>query len=463
NVPPSAAERRRALAGRCAETVAALACVPLMVVGLRGGLSESTTNIGQVYFSARQFLNHAAVNPVFSFAASLEQTVSDMPHYEFMADAEARHSLEPYFPLMAGHTADASGHDTLLTTRRPDILVVLIESCGGMFTALEGDSVTMPRLNALMGQGVNFTRCYANTWRTDRGTLSTWSGYPAFPTYSVMKNPARSRHLPSIASVLRAKGYATHYVYGGDINFTNMRSYLLGTGFERLTWKADYSPDEQRTAEWGVRDDITCRSVVQLLTTGRHDDRPLLVGYSTLSSHQPWDVPISELPGDERNAFRYVDRCLGQLTDSLRQSAAWRNLLVVLLPDHSITVGPYEETHPQRNHIPMLWVGGAVRRPVTVDAVCNQSDLAATLLAQMGLAATDFPFSRDVLSPLYRPMSFHTFNNGFSLTDAQGRFLCHDLNAGRSIVTPADGRAAAHMERLGKAYLQAASRDLQQR
>jgi hypothetical protein len=60
-------------------------------------------------------------------------------------------------------------------------------------------------------------------------------------------------------------------------------------------------------------------------------------------------------------------------------------------------------------------------------------------------------------------MSFHTFNNGFSLTDAQGRFLCHDLNAGRSIVTPADGRAAAHMERLGKAYLQAASRDLQQR
>ena len=41
--------------------------IPLMVIGIRGGIDESTTNIGQVYYSQNQFLNHSAVNPVLNF------------------------------------------------------------------------------------------------------------------------------------------------------------------------------------------------------------------------------------------------------------------------------------------------------------------------------------------------------------------------------------------------------------
>ena len=47
-----------------------LLLLPLMVIGIRGGIGESTANVGQVYFSQNQFLNHAAVNPVFSFLSS---------------------------------------------------------------------------------------------------------------------------------------------------------------------------------------------------------------------------------------------------------------------------------------------------------------------------------------------------------------------------------------------------------
>ena len=47
-----------------------------MIIGIRGGLDESTTNIRQVYFSQNQFLNHSAVNPVFSFLSSFEKTDS---------------------------------------------------------------------------------------------------------------------------------------------------------------------------------------------------------------------------------------------------------------------------------------------------------------------------------------------------------------------------------------------------
>jgi len=61
---------------REAATATNILFIPLIVIGIRGGLDESTTNIGQVYFSQNQFLNHSAVNPVFSFLSSFEKTDS---------------------------------------------------------------------------------------------------------------------------------------------------------------------------------------------------------------------------------------------------------------------------------------------------------------------------------------------------------------------------------------------------
>jgi phosphoglycerol transferase MdoB-like AlkP superfamily enzyme len=108
----------------------------------------------------------------------------------------------------------------------------LLEGCGGEFTEIGGRTDVTPNLNRLMHEGIYFSNCYGNTWRTDRGTLCTWSGYPSFPTMSVMKIPSKSRTLPNIAKTLHEeRSYETHYLYGGDINFTNMRSYLVAGGF----------------------------------------------------------------------------------------------------------------------------------------------------------------------------------------------------------------------------------------
>ena len=71
---------------KIAETLFYLLLIPFIIIGIRGGLDESTTNIGQVYYSQNQFLNHSAVNPVFSFLSSMEKTASYVPDYHFMDD-----------------------------------------------------------------------------------------------------------------------------------------------------------------------------------------------------------------------------------------------------------------------------------------------------------------------------------------------------------------------------------------
>ena len=434
-------------------SLATLLLIPLIIIGIRGGLDESTTNIGQVYYSQNQFLNHSAVNPVFSFFASFEKTATNNVTYHFMEDKACELIVSELY------NTKSVGIDTLLTTQQPNIIVILLESCGGQFTEISGRTDITPNLNRLAHEGIYFTNCYANSWRTDRGTLCTWSGYPSFPTMSVMKMPSKSRSLPNIARTLqKERGYSTHYLYGGDINFTNMRSYLVSGGFSDLTWKDDYTKEEQTSAKWGVRDDITFQTLTELTRTMR---QPFLIGYSTLSSHVPWDVPIHHFDDEVLNAFYYLDQCVGNFIQQLRQSDLWDNTLVIMLPDHGIGYNGLGESDPLLNHIPMIWVGGAVKESRRVEQICNQTDLPATLLGQLGINHDAYTFSRDVLSKTYtHPVAIHTYDDGFTMIDSTS-FVNYDFISDRIVKTQGNG-----YERLiqqAKAILQAATKDLNQR
>ena len=422
--------------------------IPLIVIGIRGGLDESTTNIGQVYFSQNQFLNHSAVNPVFSFLSSFEKTASNIVDYDFFSQSECEKLMKDLYPTTSVNT------DTLLTTTRPDIVIVLMESAGDIFEE------AMPRLQRLKQEGIDFAACYGNTWRTDRGTVCTYSGYPSFPTSSVMKMPMKTNHLPGIATSLREVGYQTYYLYGGDINFTNMRSFLVTTGWEQLRWKADYTNEEQSSAKWGVRDDITFNTLyeqIAAIDTAANHQRHLF-GFSTLSSHEPWDVPLKKLDQEIPNAFYYLDACIGDFIDRLKQLPQWDNLLIIFLPDHSYDYYGHTEADQARNKIPMVWAGGAVKAPKKIMKRCNQTDLAATLLAQLQLPHDQFRWSRDVLSASYRyPFAVHNYNNGFSLTDSTG-FVAYDLESNRLVTN--ESSQAERLVRMGKAILQATTADL---
>ena len=447
--------RLRPASKKLLRTLFYLLLLPVVIIGIRGGIHESTTNIGQAYFSQNQFLNHSAVNPVFSFLSSLEKTASDIPEYHFMEEPERAALMRDIYPTVSEQP------DTLLRTNRPDIVIILLESCGGIFTEdIGGRKGIMPRLNKLVDEGVYFSNFYANSYRTDRGTLCTWSGYPSFPRSSVMKMPAKTRFLPGIAKSLLKEGYHTSYIYGGDINFTNMRSYLVTIGFDQFCWMKDYTMEQQRTSKWGVRDDITFATLYDQITAPKANGTHRLIGYSTLSSHEPWDVPTHRLSEEIPNAFNYLDECLGNFIDKMKQTPQWDNLLVILLPDHGYSYFGVDETHELHDHVPMLWLGGALRGPRRVEQFCNQTDLPATLLGQMGLPHDDYLFSRDVMSRNYTyPFVVHTYNNGITMKDSTG-FAVYDLNVNRISVDKSTD--AQKLIRRGMAILQTASEHIRQ-
>lgn len=427
---------------------------PLFLV-IRGGLTASTMNVGHAYFTTDQFLNHSAVNPGFSLLSSLSKTSDYSEWYDYL-DEENRSA---YFEGL--YNTDDIGTEQLLNTTKPNVLIMVMEGFGGDFVnAISGRPDVTPRLDSLIKEGVFFSNCYASSFRTDRGLVCVMNGHPGLPMTSIMKLPVKSSRLPSIPGKLAERGYSTYFMYGGDINFTNMQSWLYSSGYSHIISENDFTLQERKTNAWGVNDDITFSRLFKELKSRK--DSLWLTGFLSISSHEPFEVPYHRLEDKICNAFAYSDSCLGALVDSLRSTPVWDNLLLVITPDHGFRY-PQEgfAFDPHVHHIPVLWLGGAVKEPKVIDTFTNQTDIAATLLAQLGIDHSDFLFSRNVLSESYTyPFSFYTFSNGLCFIDSTGVTL-YDDDSGQCLINDPDG-AELRLNR-GKAILQTLYDDLEAR
>lgn len=437
-----------------------LATLVMLLIGgglfviIRGGVTESTSNVGQVYFSSNQFLNHSAVNPAFSLLSSMGKSKDFASEFKFFEEEKRAELFAGLYPV-----TDGDSLVQVLNTDRPNVLLILMEGFGGVFIEpLGGLPNVAPNLNRLSEEGIFFTNCYANSFRTDRGTVCTLSGYLGLPTASVMKIPVKSRTLPAISEEMLKAGYATDFLYGGDINFTNMKSYLLSKGYQKLTADTDFSLAERASNVWGVNDDITADWLLKQLKERTGEER-WFTTYLTLSSHEPFDVPYNRLEDKIPNAFAYTDECLGKLIDGLKQSEVWEDLLVVCIPDHG---NCYPQGSVDRggeySKIPMLWLGGAVKQPMKVNQLMNQTDLAATLLAQLGMSHSMFTFSRNVLGGDYvYPFTFFSSGSVFAFRDSTG-VTAYDIKA-NSISYEEPSPSIERLER-GKSILQSVYDDL---
>ena len=426
-----------------------------LFLAIRGGVRESTMNVGHAYFSADQFLNHSAVNPAFSLLSSVSKTSDYSKWYDYL-DEDKRCEL-----FQGLYDTSLEGTEKLLNTERPNVLVLVIEGMGGDFVhAISGRPDVTPRLDSLISQGVFFSNCYAGSFRTDRGMVCVMNGHPGLPMTSIMKLPTKSAALPSLPGKLLEQGYETYFMYGGDINFTNMKSWLYGTGFRNVTSDADFTHSERKTNAWGVNDDITFSRLFSEIKERR--DSLWFGGFLSLSSHEPFEVPYHRLEDKICNSFAYTDSCLGAFVDSLRSTPVWDNLLLVITPDHGFRY-PQQgfAFDPHVHHIPILWLGGAVKEPKVIDRFIVQPDMAATILAQMGIDYSDFRFSRNVMSEKYTyPFSFYTFSNGLCFIDSTGITL-YDDDSGQCLINDPVG-SELRLDR-GKAILQTLYDDLEAR
>ena len=500
----AAVQPRTSFRSRLFSTALGLLLTGLCFLAIRGGVSESTMNVGRAYFSTEMALNQAAVNPAFSFLYSVSKRKDYGQMYRFMSNDDCLAALTemeqltsapaaaPQVPTSASFAVNDSVPDSLavaslrphlLRDSRPNLLLIILEGFSGMAcTALNpaADPRVMPQMTRLYGEGLGWTRFYANSWRTDRGVASILASYPAQPTTTVMKDQSKCNHLQYLPKRLREEGYRLQMVYGGDANFTNMLGFLRAGGIDEVVSMDDF-PHADRQQQWGVPDHITYDYMYDQIVAASNESvsSPWCKVMLTLSSHEPFDVPdFHRLEHPFANSYAYADSCLGHFVDRLRaEPRLWDNLLVIILPDHCTTYPEgIEMQEPDRYHIPMVWTGGALQLPVAddgtpihvMDALGQQTDLAATLLGQMGIHHEDFNFSKDLLDPTTPRYAFYDYPDGFGMLadvwSQAGDTVTTEVyvqdNAQDGVGLRWSQDPAGRVQRWGRAYLQHLMDDL---
>lgn len=429
----------------------------LLFLPIRGGITVSTMNTGQAYYSQNAYLNHSAVNPLFSLLESITHQEDFASQYRFMKDKEA----DKIFATMTS-TSDENTYPLLneATFKKgtPDILIVIMESfASDIMPSMGSYKDVAVCLDSIAQQSILFTRFYANSFRTDRGMVSILSGYPAQPTTSIMRYPRKTSQLPSIArNLAKYKNYKTTYYYGGDADFCNMRSYLVSQGYQHIISDANF-PIEDKLSKWGVPDHILAARMMEDIKAQQNEKRPMLRILQTSSSHEPFEVPYHRLKDKRLNAFAYTDSVMGAIVREYRKLPRWKNTLIVFVPDH---VGGYKEQlndHDRsRYQIPLILAGGAISRPMKVGIIGSQHDIAATLLGQLGVEHREFTFSKNMMSDATPKFAFFAVNDAFGVVSEENS-LIYDNRAKRIVYDK--GEKGFNLKR-GQAYLQKLYDDL---
>ena len=430
----------------------------LLFVPIRGSLGTSTMNLGRVYYSENQKLNHAAINPCFSLLSSLMNDENTKDQYRFMAADEANKLFSQITDKTKQGGTDAVFK--LLNTNRPNIVMVVLESFSAhIMKSMGGTANVAVNMDKWANEGVLFTNFYANSFRTDRGLAAILAGYPAQPTMSIMKYPNKTGNMPMFPQKLKKAGYQLKYYYGGDADFTNMRSFVTTAGFEDLVSDADF-PIKLRLSKWGVPDQYVFDRALADIKSQAPNATHLSV-IQTSSSHEPYDVPFKKLNNKILNAFAYTDNCLGKFVAALKKLPSWKNTLVVLVPDHQ---GCYPEDmdnySPQRYHIPLLLLGGALKAKGPIATLGSQADIAATLLSQLGFSYSEFTFSKDMLNPNVPHFAFSTVPNAFMMKTTDNTVF-YNCETNKTILDK--GKTPGKNLPYGKAYLQKLYDDISNR
>jgi phosphoglycerol transferase MdoB-like AlkP superfamily enzyme len=425
----------------------------LLLVPIRGGLQWTPLNPSSTYFSHSDFANQAGLNVAWNFLHSLKihDYRTSNPYAAAITEPEARTLVDSLL-----RTSDATTRH-LLRVARPNVIVIIWESgTAKVIRRLGGLPDITPRFDSLSHTGVLFDAMYASGNRSAKGLAAILSGWPAQSDAPILSSPSRAARLPGLAEDLAHAGYHTAFYYGGELEFADFKSYLVAHGFDRIVGEQDFDRKDW-SSKWGAHDHIV---LARLLADARAFQRPFFTTLFTLSSHEPYDVPMRPVvPGASEqshflNAHIYADRSIGDFIAAASRESWWDSTLVIIIADHGHPLPklpkPDGESASQLYHIPMLWLGGALAvRDTVIGVVGSQVDVAPTLLAQLGLAHAQYKWGKNLLAADAQPFAFFSYLDGFGWVDARGR-LVYGYNTHQVMQrTPsADERAV----RAGEAY-----------
>lgn len=425
-----------------------------LFVPIRGGIQKIPMNISDVYFSGKLYADHSAINLPWNIMFSILNKNNETNPFDYFSEKKAQELVDSLY------STPSKKIPSILSVPKPNIIIIILESYTAKWVGcLGGAPGVTPNLDKIAAEGLLFTNIYAAGDRSEKGQIAILSGYPNQAINSIIKTPTKTRNLPSLNKVLEKAGYQSSYTYGGELEFANIKSYLIHAGFDELIDKYSF-PISERTTSWGVHDEFVLNRFYEDL---KHKKPPFFAALFTLSSHEPYDVPIQpRFAGKDettlfKNSVYYTDSVIGNFINKSKLEPWWSNTLVVFVADHGHPLPGYDANdRPSKFHIPLIFTGGALKMKGVIDKIGSQTDIATTILDQLHLPVKNFKWGKDLLDSSAKPFAFYSFNDGFGWVTPQGTETID--NVSKKPIRQDAGFDTSQIK-FGKAYMQASYQD----
>lgn len=427
----------------------------IAVMMMRGGLQLAPINQSAVYFSKHSVVNHASLNTEWNLMHSvIENHFSNDNPYVFMDENKAKQLVDSlYQPIQKDSL-------TILLTERPNVVYIILESfTSDVIEHFGGEKGVCPNLSRMADEGLSFTNIYASGDRTDKGMIALLSGFPSQAVRTIIQQPDKFEKLPSLPKTLSSKGYNSSFIYGGESEFANFKSYLVASGIEKIIDKNDFSAN-QMNSKWGAHDGYLFEKVIMELPKQKE---PFLSVMLTLSSHEPFEIPVpspyngEDLPSKFRKAAHYTDQCIATFFEHAKKEKWYKNTLFVIVADHGHRLPKeYEKAYDVRKfRIPLILYGDVIKKEFqhkTITKIGSQTDIVNTILNQLNIQDQHYVWSTDLLNK-QAGFAFYTYDNGIGWIDDKEKITMDNVTQN---ITYREGDSTNEAKRvlLGKAYMQ---------
>lgn len=326
-----------------------------------------------------------------------------------------------------------------------------------------------PNIDALAGESVRFTRCYAEGLPTIQARRTLWTGCRTFPFHDHVVMPGSTLNLQpgwmpirddrlTLSERLLDEGFYTALV--SDCPQFLLSSMNFQRGFHEF-WPIPRNELRAPDFAFSREQDHFCARLFGAasawLDAPRRDKEPFLLVVDSFDPHEPWNAPAAyedmyshdQITGYPPMPDRFlvggkplaretaiskrlqyaamvtmVDVWLGHFLEKLRNSPVLQNSLLVFISDHGTSAGSHgyiaKGAHciwDEIVRVPMMirFPDGA-HAGECVDALCYNMDLPATILSFLDLPPLPGAPSLDLLPVIEGRTDFlrQTLTSGYN-------------------------------------------------
>jgi phosphoglycerol transferase MdoB-like AlkP superfamily enzyme len=357
------------VAGRKKHIVRIAVAVVMMLVNFifaRGSFGLFPLGMDNTEVSSNSFLNKVSINGVYTLQNAIELRQKDNSIVDYAASAgyenSVRKAFADYLNIDISDVAEKNPENSLscvlpynraIENVKPNVVFIVMESFGE--DLIKYNSETFNVLGELKKHFdkdlvfYNFLPAHEGTIGSLECIITNLVRLPS-SIYLAQSKYAYKKCAFAGPVPYKKKGYETTFIYGGNIGWRNVGTFMPNLGFDNVLGEGSMDKNYSRN-QWGVYDEHLFDYVFEVLS---RNEKQKFIYVMTTSNHPPYSLPgdYKKLPlnvpknldkniigrkiADMRFAtYQYSNEMLGRLITIIKSSKYADNTIIAVTGDHN--------------------------------------------------------------------------------------------------------------------------------